>query len=339
MNDAMRSSLESARPILLGLSASALLVVVFTGILLSMWYQPSSEPLRTSDGTAQTVVTSTRRLQSGPYIDTIQASALTPQLAPAAAGEPVVSAAQSSIRVSIHNAPYGDTVRRIHHWMSDVLLALLTALLTVLCLLRTFEADRSLWLRYVLLTLMALAGGWTGRILVDDVYAEISRRVMGHELSSAPLGEMICGILGIQPGSLLLARTYSVHGFIFGVLGLLLIAPDVRQILRRASRPPLLSAALLIALAAAFISVPDWGMRDALRGLAGWEHVTPWWGIAPLRAWSLWLGSELAGYVGVIVMLLLATLPVWFRRMPRSTVTAFLVVLLGMMIMGLLFGN
>ncbi|HBB26739.1 MAG TPA: hypothetical protein DCZ59_10775 [Bacteroidetes bacterium] len=339
MNEAVRSSLQKARPTLVGLSAVVLAIVLFTGVLLSMWYVPSSDPFRSSDGTLQTIVTSRRLLQSGPFTDTISASVQKPQLAPAGVGEPVVSAAQSSIRVSIHNTPFGSTVRRIHHWMADILLGLLGALMIVLGLLRTFETERSSWVRYLSLTALAVAGGWTGRILVDDVYAEISRRVMGHELSTAPLGGIITSMLGIEPGALLLARTYSVHGFLLGVLGLLMITPDVRRILHDASRPPFLSIGLLIALAVSYISVPDWGLRDAVRGLAGWEHVTPWWGIAPFRSWSLWLGSELAGYVGIIILLLLVTLPLWYRRMQRRTAAAFLAVLLGMLIIGLLFGN
>lgn len=331
--------MEKARPILVGLSAVVLSIVVFTGLLLSMWYVPSSDPLRSSNGTPQTIVTSTRILQNGPYTDTVAASPERPQLAPALPGDVVVSGAQSSIRVSIHNAPYGSTIRRIHYWLSDVLLALLTVLMTVLCSLRIYESDRTTWLRSLSLVLIALAGGWTGRILADDVYAEISRRVMGHELSNAPLGDVITSVLGIEPGALLLARTYSVHGFLLGVLGLLMITPDVRQILREASRPPLLSIGLLIAFGVSFVSVADWGLRDAVRGLVGWERVTAWWGIAPFRSWSLWLGSELGGYVAVILGGLLATLPFWHRKMPRRTVTLFLTLLLAMLLAGLLFGN
>lgn len=328
-----------ARPILVGLSAVVLSIVVFTGLLLSMWYVPSSDPLRSSDGTPQTIVTSTRLLQSGPYTDTVAASPESPQLAPALPGDLVVSGAQSSIGVSIQNAPYGITIRRVHYWMSDVLLGLLATLLVVLGLLRTFETDRSSWLRYLSLALLALAGGWTGRILVDDVYAEISRRIMGHELSSAPLGRIISSLLGIEPGSLLLARTYSVHGFLLGVLGLLLITPDVRQILRQAVRPPLLSIAALVAIGVSLLSLPHWGLRDALRGLAGWERVAPWWGIVPFRAWSQWLGGELAGYVALIIAVMLVTLPAWHRKMPRRVVNGFMVLLLVMLFTGFMFGN
>ena len=338
MISAMRSSMESARPVLIGLSAATLLIVVVTGILLSMWYVPSSDPLRSSDGTTQTIVTSTRLLHRGPYTDTIEASSLKPRLAPASTNEPVVSAAQSSVRVMIHNAPYGNAVRSIHYWMSDVLLALLTALMTVLCVLRTYETDRALWLRSVSLILVALAGGWTGRILVDDVYAEISRRIMGHELQAAPLGNAIASILGIQPGSVLLARTYSVHGFLLGVLCLLLITPNLRQMLGQVSRPPFLSTALLIAVGVSFFSLPDWGMRDAVRGLAGWERVTPWWGIVPFRTWSQWLGSELAGYIMIPTILALGSLPLWYQRFSRRAITILLTVIAIALVVGFLFG-
>lgn len=331
--------MEKARPLLVGLSAIALLMVVFTGILLAMWYVPSSDALRSSDGTDQTIATSVRLLHNGPYTDTIAATVLTPQLAPASLGDPVISVAQSSIRVSINNAPFGQTLRRIHYWMSDVLLGLLTVLLAVLCLLRTYESDRTTWLRLFSLLLIALAGGWTGRILVDDVYAEISRRIMGHELSSAPLGGIIAALLGIEPGALLLARTYSVHGFLLGVLGLLMITPELRRILDDATRAPILSIGLLIAVGVSFVAVPNWGLRDAVRGLAGSEHVTAWWGIAPFRSWTQWLGSELAGYVGILLMAMLVTLPFWHRKMPPRTVALLLMLLLAMLLTGLLFGN
>ncbi len=338
MTSATRSSLQGALPILVGLSVATLMIVVFTGMLLSMWYVPSSDPLRAPDGTAHTIVTSIRQLPVGPYTDTIIASSLNPQIAPAAKSEPVVSAAQSSIRVTIHNAPYGNTVRSIHLWMSDILLALLTMLLAALCVLRTYETDRSLWLRFVSLTLIALAGGWTGRILVDDVYAEISRRIMGHELQAAPLGNALASILGIQPGSVLLARTYSVHGFLLGALSLLLVTPNLRQILSDASRPPIFSTALLITIGVSFISLPDWGLRDAVRGLAGWERVTPWWGIVSFRTWSLWLGSELAGYLMIPTVLAFVLLPFWYRRFSRRAVTSLLSLIAIMLVVGFLFG-
>ncbi len=338
MTGAKLSSLEKVRPILLGLSTAALLVVVATGVLLSMWYVPSSDPVRTPDGTAQTIISSTRLLRSGPFTDTIAATSLNPQLAPVSSAEPVISAAQSSIRVTIHNAPYGTTLRRIHHWMSDVLLVFLTALLVVLCLLRTYETDSSQWLRALVLIFIAVAGGWTGRILVDDVYSEISRRIMGHELQTAPLGNAIAAILGIQRGELHLARTYSVHGFVLGVLGLLLATPDLREILRQASRPLFVSTALLIAIGVSLIPIPDWGMRDAVRGLAGWEHVTPWWGIVPFRTWSQWLGSELAGYLMIPTLLTVGALPFWYRRSSRRTLTLLLAVISIALVVGFLFG-
>lgn len=338
MTGAMRSSLEKARPILFGFSTATLLIIIGTGILLSMWYVPSSDPVRTPDGTAQTIITSTRLLRSGPFIDTITASPLHTQLAPASKAEPVISAAQSSIRVAIHNAPYGTTLRRIHHWMSDVLLVSLTALLVCLSLLRIYETDTSQWLKVFLLIIIAMAGGWTGRILVDDVYAEISRRIMGHELQSVPLGNAVASILGIQPGAMHLARTYSVHGFVLGVIGLLLITPDLREVLRQAGRPPFLSAALLGAIGVSVIALADWGMRDAVRGLAGWEHVTPWWGIVPFRTWSQWLGSELAGYLTIPTILAVGALPFWYLRTSRRTVTVLLGVISIALVVGFLFG-
>jgi hypothetical protein len=208
-----------------------------------------------------------------------------------------------------------------------------------MCLRRSYETDRSLWLRVLALTVATVAGGWTGRILVDDVYAEISRRIMGHELASAPMGDILVRLLGIEPGSLLLARTYSLHGLILGAIAMLVFATDMRQVFRGERGFPALLVGLLVAVGVSLISIPDWGMRDAVRGLAGWERVSPWWGIVPFRAWSQWLGSELAGYVAIALTTLLVTLPFWHRRMARTSVVGFLILLGVMLVAGLLFGN
>jgi hypothetical protein len=339
MSTESKASQVRINEFLMGISAVAFVVVAITGVLLSLWYVPSSDPLRMADGRTLTVITSTRTELVGPFTDTLVASPENPCLAPARSGQAVTSAAQSSIRVAIHNAPFGQVVRRIHYWMSDVLLAALTALLVIMCLRRCYETDRSLWLRALALTAAALAGGWTGRILVDDVYAEISRRIMGHELASAPMGDIIVRLLGIEPGSLLLARTYSLHGLILGAFAMLVFATDMRQAFRGARSYPPLLAGLLAAVGVSLISIPDWGMRDAVRGLAGWERVSPWWGIVPFRAWSQWLGSELAGYVAIALTTLLVTLPFWHRRMARTSVVGFLILLGVMLVAGLLFGN
>ena len=157
--------------------------------------------------------------------------------------------------------------------------------------------------------IVALAAAWTGRILPDDIYADVSVRIVGHELLEAPLGDVLVAVLGIVPGEPMLARTYFVH-ILLGAASVWLAYVLWRE---RQHVPLVVGAGLAVAIIAAIMPIHAFGARDAVTGLAGTVQVDPWWVIRPLHELVGVLGAELAGYVMLGGTLVLVLLPVWRR--------------------------
>jgi hypothetical protein len=145
--------------------------------------------------------------------------------------------------------------------------------------------------------------------LPDDIYAEVSLRIVGHELLEAPLGDALVAVLGIVPGEPMLARTYFVH-ILLGAASVWLAYVLWRE---RQYVPLVVGAGLAVAIIAAIMPIHAFGARDAVTGLAGTVHVDPWWVIRPLHELVGVLGAELAGYVMLGGTLVLVLLPVWRR--------------------------
>ncbi|MEN9281684.1 MAG: hypothetical protein RL594_619 [Bacteroidota bacterium] len=324
---------------LVAMNVTLAVIVVVTGVLLSFWYVPSSQPARTRDGANLTIVTQLRIDTVGRFVDTLRASPSMPRLAPQRSGEVVPSMAQASIRVDISRAPFGAIVRSLHRWISDVLL--ITAALLVLALagFKAYELPSGAWKRSLLLLGCILLGGWTGRILVDDVYAEISRRIMGHELSEAPFGGFLVAILGIEPSAAHLARTYSVHAIVLGIGGVLLVSRELRSCLQDVHWLWVGGVTIGVSVVAGVVAVPEYGLRDAIQGLLGSVSVRPWWGIVPFRSWVQWLGAELAGYVLLGTLMALFLLPHWHHSTTPRTVRLVMLSIALALLAGALFGN
>ena len=294
--------IDTARRMCLGVFAMLIGVELVTGLLLGLLYEPSRMPAATPDGRPTTMLMGERVERVGPFTDTVGTPS-TPSFVPARPGELVPSAAAASVQVHIANAPGGAIARAVHHTLAGWLVVVLSAIA------RAYQHAASTWVMSIGMLIIALAAAWTGRMLPDDIYAEVSLRIVGHELLEAPLGDALVAVLGIVPGEPMLARTYFVH-ILVGAASVWLAYVLWRE---RQHVPLVVGAGLAVAIMAAIMPIHAFGARDAVTGLAGTVQVDPWWVIRPLHELVGVLGAELAGYVMLGGTLVLVLLPVWRR--------------------------
>ena len=300
--------IDAARRMCLGVFAMLIGIELVTGLLLGLLYEPSRMPAATPDGRPTTMLMGERVERVGPFTDTVGRPA-TPSLVPARPGELVPSAAAASVQVQINNAPGGAIARAMHHTLAGWLVVLACFVVVSSAIARVYEHAASTWVMSIGMLIVALAAAWTGRILPDDIYADVSVRIVGHELLEAPLGDVLVAVLGIMPGEPMLARTYFVH-ILLGAASVWLAYVLWRE---RQHVPLVVGAGLAVAIIAAIMPIHAFGARDAVTGLAGTVHVDPWWVIRPLHELVGVLGAELAGYVMLGGTLVLVLLPVWRR--------------------------
>ena len=300
--------IDAARRMCLGVFAMLIGIELVTGLLLGLLYEPSRMPAATPDGRPTTMLMGERVERVGPFTDTVGRPA-TPSLVPARPGELVPSAAAASVQVQINNAPGGAIARAMHHTLAGWLVVLACFVVVSSAIARVYEHAASTWVMSIGMLIVALAAAWTGRILPDDIYADVSVRIVGHELLEAPLGDVLVAVLGIVPGEPMLARTYFVH-ILLGAASVWLAYVLWRE---RQHVPLVVGAGLAVAIIAAIMPIHAFGARDAVTGLAGTVQVDPWWVIRPLHELVGVLGAELAGYVMLGGTLVLVLLPVWRR--------------------------
>ncbi|MBK6420411.1 MAG: cytochrome b N-terminal domain-containing protein [Ignavibacteria bacterium] len=302
-----RLSAATAR---LGLILSAMVVVqVITGILLSMWYVPSRSAATMSDGTMASITTVQRLENVGSFVDTLGVDGR-PTLVPARRGDAVPSQAAASVAVSIANAPAGEFIRTIHHNNTAWLYTLSILWLVLLTVSKAFRADAATWIRAVSAVILVLIAAWSGRLLPDDVYAEISRRIVGHELQEAPFGSFIATLFGVEPNHPLLSRTFVLHILVGAALTTTLWKPF--SAMKGAAITAI--AVIAVVLGTAFIPLESWPVRDVVGGLNGQVHAEPWWVIRPFHTLVEWFGAELAGYLLLALTLTLLFLPIRKRN-------------------------
>lgn len=300
--------IDTARQMCLGVLAMILGIELVTGLLLGLLYEPSRMPAATADGRTATVILGERRESVGPFTDTVGTPSA-PSLVPARSGELVPSAAAASLQVQINNAPGGAIARNVHHTLAGWLVVLACIVVVLSAVAREYRHAASTWAMSIGVFLVAVAAAWTGRILPDDNYAEVSLRIVGHELLEAPLGDVLVALLGIVPGEPLLARTFFVH-ILLGAASVWLAVVLWRE---RQHVPLVVGACLALAIVAAMMPIHAFGARDAVTGLSGTTQVDPWWLIRPLHELVALLGAELAGYLVLGGTLLLLLLPAWRR--------------------------
>jgi ubiquinol-cytochrome c reductase cytochrome b subunit len=126
-----------------------------------------------------------------------------------------VSAAFDSVMTISHDVPSGLLIRQIHHWSALVFVGSV-----VLHMLRVFftgahRKPRELnWVVGSLLLLLAIAGGFTGYSLPDDLLSGTGLRitysiVLALPLIGEPLVDLVFG--GEWPGDNIIGRLYAVH--------------------------------------------------------------------------------------------------------------------------------
>lgn len=193
---------------LFGVVAMACLVVItVTGVILMFWYTPSNATVT----------------YDGPY----------PTLLGAQASE----AYASTMRISFE-VPVGLLVRQAHHWAALLLPAAIIAQLLVTFFTGAFRRPRRAgWVLLFLLLVAALAGGWSGYALPDDMLSGTGLRivegiVLGIPFVGTPLKDLLFG--GAFPGENI-AHLYPLH---LAVVPLMAVLIAVRAALLLRHRPP-----------------------------------------------------------------------------------------------------
>lgn len=168
---------------LFGVVALACVVVLFvTGLLLMFWYAPSSQ----------------RVTYVGSY-------------APLAGQE--ASAAYVSILHTSFDIPAGLLVRQAHHWAALLLPAAILVQLAVTFFTGAFRRRRGSWLVLFGLLIVALAGGWSGYALPDDMLSGTGLRIFQGILLGIPVvGTWLSWLFfgGEFPGRII-ENLYPVH--------------------------------------------------------------------------------------------------------------------------------
>jgi ubiquinol-cytochrome c reductase cytochrome b subunit len=185
---------------LFGVVALACVVVLFvTGILLMFWYAPSSQ----------------RVAYDGPY-------------APLDGRQ--VSAAYASILRTSFQIPGGLLVRQAHHWAALLLPAAIMLQLAVTFFTGAFRRRRGSWLLLFGLFVVALAGGWSGYALPDDMLSGTGLRIFQGILSGIPVaGTWLSWLIfgGEFPGRII-ENLYPIHIAVVPILLLVLLAVRAR---------------------------------------------------------------------------------------------------------------
>ncbi|PYE54455.1 cytochrome b [Deinococcus yavapaiensis] len=159
----------------------SLIILILTGVLLALFYEPS------------------QRLVPNP-------------LDPGSATQ--VPAAYASV-IQINALPYGDMLRRIHHWTANIMMAAAVLHMMRIYFTGSYKKPREInwWIGVLLLIFTALTA-LTGYSLPFDNYAFTTIKVIYGIAGSIPwVGEYIAQLAfaGAFPGDRLIARMYGYH--------------------------------------------------------------------------------------------------------------------------------
>lgn len=192
-------------------SATSLIVLVVTGIILMFFYTPSSTQVE----------------YTGSYLP------LT--------GVEVSKALDSTLHISFE-VPGGLLIRQAHHWAALLLPAsIIMQLLTTYFTGAFRKPRRGQWVLLVLIFVVSLIGGWSGYALPDDMLSGTGLRIvegiaLGIPVVGTPLTWLLFG--GEFPGEIL-ANLYPIHVAIVPAALLVLLVFRVRS--SYVHKPPQLS--------------------------------------------------------------------------------------------------
>jgi ubiquinol-cytochrome c reductase cytochrome b subunit len=277
---------------LFGVVALTSTIILFvTGILLMFVYQPSSD----------------RTTYDGSY-------------SPLQGTE--VSEAFDSVMTLSFETPGGLLLRQLHHWSALLLPAALILQLLVMFFTGGFRRPRrGSWVLLVVLFVVALAGGWSGYALPDDMLSSSGLRIVQGIILGIPVvGTWISALLfgGEFPGSII-ENLYPIHILIVPVVlvGLLLararlsyrhkpaqFAAPGRDENRIVGIPLLPNAASLAAALMALVS-------GVLILMSATVTVTPTWTYGPADPSNASAGSQPDWYTGFLDGALRLVPPGW----------------------------
>ena len=277
---------------LFGVVALTSTIILFvTGILLMFVYQPSSD----------------RTTYDGSY-------------SPLQGTE--VSEAFDSVMTLSFETPGGLLLRQLHHWSALLLPAALILQLLVMFFTGGFRRPRrGSWVLLVVLFVVALAGGWSGYALPDDMLSSSGLRIVQGIILGIPVvGTWISALLfgGEFPGSII-ENLYPIHILIVPVVlvGLILararlsyrhkpaqFAAPGRDENRIVGIPLLPNAASLAAALMALVS-------GVLILMSATVTVTPTWTYGPADPSNASAGSQPDWYTGFLDGALRLVPPGW----------------------------
>ncbi len=288
-------------------SVASAVVLLVTGLLLMIWYTPSSD----------------RVVYDGPYLPLVGSE---------------VSAAYASTMHITFGVGGGLLLRQAHHWAALLLPAAL-----ILQLLATFftggfrRPRRASWVLLVLLFIVVLAGGWSGYALPDDGLSSTGLRIVqGIVLGIPVVGTWASTLLfGGQFPSIVLENLYLLHWLVIPLGTALLVALRMRSTSRTA--PARLPSMRLVAPR---VFVRRWlalgGVVTALLMLLGSAvTISPIWLHGSADTGSASAGSQPDWYTGFLDGALRLVPPGWEFELLGYTVTV--AVLAPLAIVGLFF--
>ncbi|QXQ11925.1 cytochrome bc complex cytochrome b subunit [Paeniglutamicibacter sp. Y32M11] len=139
-----------------------------------------------------------------------------------------MSAAMSSTMDISFDVRGGLFMRQVHHWSALLFVASVSVHMLRVFFTGAFRKPRELnWVVGGLLLIMAMAAGFTGYSLPDDLLSGNGLRIIDGVIKSIPLvGTYISLFLfgGEFPGTVVIARLYSLHIMIVPAVILLLVA-------------------------------------------------------------------------------------------------------------------
>lgn len=305
--DAKRRAVPVHWTNLFGVITLASMAVLFvTGVMLMFVYVPSSEPVT----------------YRGPF---------TPL-----EGVEVSKAFDSVMRISLE-VPGGLFLRQLHHWAGLLVPASIMLQLLVSFFTGAFRRPRrGSWVALFLLLIAALAGGWSGYALPDDMLSGSGLRIVHGIVLSIPLvGTWISSILfGGEFPSTIIENLYLIHILIVPVAIVLLIAVRARSSYR--NRPPQFAAGgreegnIVGIPLLPHAAVRAGGLFSIVLGvlvlIAAAVQISPVWSYGPADPGNVSAGSQPDWYTGFLDGALRLVPPNWeFVLFDRTWTPALLV--------------
>jgi ubiquinol-cytochrome c reductase cytochrome b subunit len=233
-----------------------------------------------------------------------------------------VSKAFNSVMALSFETPGGLLLRQLHHWSALLLPAAIIMQLLVMFFTGGFRKPRrGSWVLLFLVFVMALAGGWSGYALPDDMLSSSGLRIVqGIVLGIPVVGTWIASILfgGEFPGSII-ENLYPIHVLVVPVVLLGLLAARGR--LSYLHKPPQFAAAgrtennvvgipLLpnaASLAAGLMAL----VSGVLILISATVAITPIWALGPADPSNATAGSQPDWYTGFLDGALRLVPPGW----------------------------